>query len=59
MKFTPQRMKFLYSIDGVNYSLDFLESNIQAIFIYPISTEDKKHFFFLQRNTFKQLSQHA
>ena len=23
MKFTPQRMKFLHSIDGVNYSLDF------------------------------------
>ena len=27
MKFTPQRMKFLHSIDGVNYSFDFfLES---------------------------------
>ena len=23
MKFTPQRIKFLHSIDGVNYSLDF------------------------------------
>ena len=23
VKFTPQRMKFLHSIDGVNYSLDF------------------------------------
>ena len=28
MKFTPQRMKFIHSIDGVNYSLDFLESII-------------------------------
>ena len=29
MKFTPQRMKFLHSIDGVNYLLDFfLESNV-------------------------------
>ena len=26
MKFTLQRMKFLHSIDGVNYSLDILES---------------------------------
>ena len=23
MKFTPQRVKFLHSMDGVNYSLDF------------------------------------
>ena len=23
MKFTPQRVKFLHSIEGVNYSLDF------------------------------------
>ena len=24
MKFTPQRVKFLHSMNGVNYSLDFL-----------------------------------
>ena len=28
VKFTLQRMKFLHSIDGVNYSLDFLESRV-------------------------------
>ena len=27
MKFTPQRMKFLHSIDGVNYSLDFVREH--------------------------------
>ena len=46
-------------MEWIIHSIFFLESNIQAIFIYPITTEDKKHFFFLQRNTFKQLSQHA
>ena len=37
MKFTPQRMKFLHSIDGLNYSLDFLEGYFAVVlahFVY-------------------------
>ena len=44
MKFTSQRMKFLHSIDGVNYSLDFffreyIRTNIRREIIHPRFTE--------------------
>ena len=33
MKFTPQRITFLHSIDGVNYSLDFWEYKMHHIYL--------------------------
>ena len=31
MKFTPQRVKFLHSIDGVNYSLEFFFESMVSL----------------------------
>ena len=44
MKFTPQRVKFLHSIDGVNYSLDFFFREYYHIFrmYFVIFTYDQK-----------------
>ena len=38
VKFTPQRMKFLHSIDGVNYSLDFFFRVLAGCTGQPSST---------------------
>ena len=54
MKFIPQRMKFLHSIDGVNYSLDFfffffffIESNQETFITDTMLETPHLDFMFL------------